>query len=259
MSILTIVNSTILSLANKDDIEKCATKSKQWSAVGIVGGGSNTTGCLNKLSESTSTSTKVVEEEIVVTVGSRPKGDYREWADQMGKPEIVHKTISHISDLFTTDFMKDISFKENGDATMKELLETYIFNYCGLFRSECNYVVAKPYCPKDYCTDSYTGKLSCDGNYTGPVDQNFLPHGQGSLRLGGGEEVTGIWVQGCAPDCDIYPTQATPWLGSYTLASQEQVENEKEWLLERLEKWAVAKFKNDGYIYGRGRGGRIDP
>lgn len=270
MSILTLVDSKTASLASKDEVEKCAANNNQWSAIGIVGGGSNTAGCIANLSESTISSTKVVEEEIVVTVGSRPKVDVRAWADQMGKPEIVHKTIAPISDIFTTDFMKELSFKENGDATIKESLETYLFNYCGLFRSECNYVVDKLYCPKDYCSGSISvsrtvilsnpiGEEEC-GTYTGSVDQDFLPHGQGTLRLEGGRKATGIWVRGCAPDCDVYPKWqqlvAIFLPGNYILATQDQVTDHKEWILERLEKWAVAKFEK-GSIYGRGHGGQI--
>ena len=159
MSILTVFNSTTVSSASKDDLEKCATKSSQWSAIGIVGGGSDSSGCMVESFESSSSFTNLAEEEIVVTVGSRPKADYRDWADQMGKPEIVHKTIAPISDLFTTDFMEEISFKENGDATIKEILETYIVYYCGLFKSECNYVVNWLYCQKK-CTGSIIGNIA---------------------------------------------------------------------------------------------------
>ena len=77
----------------------------------------------------------------------------------MGKPEIVHKTIAPISHLFTTDFMREISFKENGDATIKESLESYIVNYCSLFRSECNYVVDRFYCQRK-CTGSIIGNIA---------------------------------------------------------------------------------------------------
>ena len=77
----------------------------------------------------------------------------------MGKPEIVHKTIAPISDLFTKDFMEEISFKENGDATIKEILETYIVYYCGLFKSDCNYVVNWIYCQKK-CTGSIIGNIA---------------------------------------------------------------------------------------------------
>ena len=56
--------------------------------------------------------------------------------------------------------------------------------------------------------------------------------------------------------CDVYPTYWQQQLqlvflgifGSYTLASQEQVNSHLELILdERLEKWAVAKFEN-GYV-----------
>ena len=98
-----------------------------------------------------------VLEDIVVTVGSRPKADYGEWAEQTGTPEIIHKTIAPISYLFTSDFMTGISFEENGDATIRDLLETYLIYYCGLFRSQCNYVVAKPYCPHRHCNGTIIG------------------------------------------------------------------------------------------------------
>ena len=158
MSILTVLNSKAASRVSRDRLEKCATENDKWSALGIVGGGSDSSGCMEELFESSSSFSEVVEEEIVVTVGSRPKADYKEWADQMGKPEIVHKTIAPISDLFTTDFMEDISFKENGDATIKDVLEKYLDSYCGLFRSECNYVVNRFYCQNN-CSGPIIGNI----------------------------------------------------------------------------------------------------
>ena len=158
MSILTVLNSKAASRVSRDRLEKCATENQKWSALGIVGGGSDSSGCLQELFESSSSFSEVVEEEIVVTVGSRPKADYKEWADQMGKPEIVHKTIAPISDLFTNDFMEDISFKENGDATIKDVLEKYLESYCGLFISECNYVVNRFYCQNN-CSGSIIGNI----------------------------------------------------------------------------------------------------
>ena len=159
MSILTVINSTASRRASKNEMEKCATENIKFSFLGLAGGGSDSSGCMEELFESSSSSARVVEEEIVVTVGSRPKADYSDWAEQMGKPEIVHKTIAPISDLFTNDFMKEISFKENGDATIKEILETYIVHYCGLFKSECNYVVNWLYCQKK-CTGSIIGNIA---------------------------------------------------------------------------------------------------
>ena len=36
-------------------------------------------------------------------------------------------------------------------------------------------------------------------------------------------------------------------VGTYQLASEDQVNQEKRWILERLDKWAVAKF-NSGFV-----------
>ena len=151
MSVLTVLDSKTAYSANKDEVAKCAAKSKHWSLLGIIGGGSEKENCMEDLFASATGSAKGVLEDIIVTVGSRPRADYADWAEQQGTPEIIHKTISPISDLFTKDFMTGISFKENGDATIKELLEKYLAYYCGLFRSQCNYVVAKPYCPHLHC------------------------------------------------------------------------------------------------------------
>ena len=157
MSVLTVLDSKAAYSANKEEVAKCATKSKAWSLLGLVGGGSSKETCMEDLFASIGGSAQAVLDDIIVTVGSRPKADYSEWAEQQGTPEIIHKTIAPISDLFTQDFMTDISFKQNGDATIKELLEKYLIYYCALFRSQCNYVVAKPYCPALHC--SGTGNI----------------------------------------------------------------------------------------------------
>ena len=164
MSILTVLDSKTAYTANREEVTKCASKSKQWSLLGLIGGGSDKENCMEDLFASTSGSTEGVLEDIVVTTGSRPKADYGEWAEQKGTPEIVQKTIAPISELFTSYFMTNISFKENGDATIKELLETYLAYYCGLFRSQCNYVVAKPYCPHLFCNGSTLGEKKCFNN-----------------------------------------------------------------------------------------------
>jgi len=180
MSVLTVLDSKTAYSANKDEVAKCAAKSKHWSLLGVIGGGSDNGNCMEDLFASATGSAKGVLEDIVVTVGSRPRADYADWAEQQGTPEIIHKTISPISDLFTKDFMTGISFEENGDATIKELLEKYLAYYCGLFRSQCNYVVAKPYCPHLHCEGTGIGKGKC-GHYTGSVDLNFQPHGHGAF------------------------------------------------------------------------------
>ena len=46
-------------------------------------------------------------------------------------------------------------------------------------------------------------------------------------------------------DCVVHPHGDLP--GGYHLASQDQVNNHKEWILNTLEKWAVAKFET-GYV-----------
>ena len=67
----------------------------------------------------------------------------------------------------------------------------------------------------------------------------------------------------CCLGCDVYPVHRkfTLWLereekeeryrvfgvGTYQLASEDQVNQEKRWILERLDKWAVAKF-NSGFV-----------
>ena len=67
----------------------------------------------------------------------------------------------------------------------------------------------------------------------------------------------------CCSGCDVYPLarKFTLWLegeekeeryrvfgvGTYQLASEDQVNQEKRWILERLDKWAVAKF-NSGFV-----------
>ena len=46
-------------------------------------------------------------------------------------------------------------------------------------------------------------------------------------------------------DCVVHPHGDLP--SGYHLASQDQVNNHKEWILGTLEKWAVAKFET-GYV-----------
>ena len=43
----------------------------------------------------------------------------------------------------------------------------------------------------------------------------------------------------------VHPYGATP--SGYHLASEDQVEDHKNWILETLEKWAIAKFET-GYV-----------
>ena len=159
MSVLSMFDSKTASFADADNVEDCAAKSSQWSLLGLIGGGSSTEDCMQDLLLSGNSSKNSLLREIVVTVGSRPKAEYGEWAEQRGSPEIIHKTLAPISDLFTTDFMAGLSFKDNGDATIKELLETYLTYYCGLFRSQCNYVVAHPYCPHLHFTSNCGGAI----------------------------------------------------------------------------------------------------
>ena len=195
MSILTVLNSTYAYSANQLQIAECATKSKTWSFLGIIGGGSVKEKCYEDLFDSASESTEVVLEEIVVTVGSRPKADYSEWAGQQGKPEIIQKSIAPISDLFNSHFMNDmnIKFDEDGVALIKPVFDKYLMYYCGVFPSHCTFVTAMPFCPSEMCESSY----SC-GQYTGQVDANFLPHGKGTLSwILEGEVLEMIWVHGC--------------------------------------------------------------
>ena len=72
------------------------------------------------------------------------------------------KTIAPISELFTKNFdfkldSKDITFNENGDAAIREILENYIVRYCELVPSDCDYVVGKLYCPGQHCNGSTIG------------------------------------------------------------------------------------------------------
>ena len=160
MSVLTVLDSKAAYSANKEEVARCSEKSVHWSLLGLIGGSEEHENCMQDLFASTTGSAKGVLKDVVVTIGSRPKADYADWAEQQGTPEIIHKTISPISDLFTKDFMTGISFKDNGDATIKELLEKYLSYYCGLFRSTCNYVVAKPYCPHHYCGRNGIGRTA---------------------------------------------------------------------------------------------------
>ena len=95
--------------------------------------------------------------------------------------------------------MKDmnIKFEANGIATIKPVLDKYLLYYCGLFRSQCNFVSAMPYCPAERCDFSN----NC-GHYTGQVDLNFLPHGDGTLTLSD-EVLQMIWVHGCTAGQNI--------------------------------------------------------
>lgn len=252
MSILTLMDSKASYFAKKDQVAKCATKSRSWSLLGIFGGGSDEENCMDDLFQAANGSVSMILDEIVVTVGSRPKADYSEWAEQQGKPEIIHKTIAPISNLFTNFFMKDIllNVEPNGVATIKPLLDKYLLFYCGVFRSHCNYVVAKPYCPDAVCTITTIGKC---GHYTGPVDLNFLPHGEGSF-ITEDEALKMIWVHGCTANCSVQLYGAIP--SGYQTASEEEVLQHKEWILHTMNQWAIAKFI-DGYIYGPGYGGHI--
>jgi len=252
MSLLTVLDSKKAYSAKKNEIAKCATKSKAWSILGILGGGSSDENCMQDLFQSASASAEVILDEIIVTVGSRPKADYSEWADQQGKPEIIHKTVAPISDLFNTNFMKgmNIKFEANGVATIKTVLDKYLLYYCGLFRSQCNFVAAMPFCPSKSCKSS---PITGCGHFTGQVDLNFLPHGEGTLTLED-EVLQMIWVHGCTADCVPQPVGPVP--GGYHLATMEEIVGHKQWILDSMDKWAIAKFV-DGYIYGTGFGGQI--
>ena len=46
-------------------------------------------------------------------------------------------------------------------------------------------------------------------------------------------------------DCVVHPFGSLP--SGYHLASEDQVEEHKDWILETLEKWAIAKFET-GYV-----------
>ena len=64
MSVLTVLDSKTAYAANKDEVAKCAAKSKHWSLLGIIGGGSDKETCMEDLFASATGSSKGILEDI---------------------------------------------------------------------------------------------------------------------------------------------------------------------------------------------------
>jgi len=199
MSVLTVLEGEVLNTANGNTLRECAAENTKWSFLGLFGGGKQSQTCQNTVFGENSASANMIYDQKQVTVGSTPKSDYFEWAADKGNPEIVTKTIVPISDLFTQFFMsqKLVAHPHTIPAAnipkMQVLLENYVDDYCELYPEQCNHVTKKFFCP-----DSHNPKMfspcACKpeeqncGRYTGPVDTDFLPNGEGSLVMNGVEK-----------------------------------------------------------------------
>jgi len=216
MSVITIIDNRVEFNASRQQIEECATESDQWSMVGLVGGGGMSKKCEDSIFDKNSVSQNMILTEKTVTIGSRPKADYTEWAKQDDIPEIIYKEIAPVSELFTKQFLKnkngyvidDDRFDADGNAKVKQFLDNYILDYCFLFPSQCTHVVKMPYCRSEGNNYKY---VSCHckpieshcGIYTGEINENFLPHGEGRMRIGGKDISSKDWKNGALPGADV--------------------------------------------------------
>lgn len=167
-------NSNSLSKRDKED---CLSGQAKASLLGLISPQANKNKCKGLDISTEKLRAYNVVEETVVTIGSRPRKTLEDWANQNDDPDIIEKEIAPISNLFTEYFMdieelKDVDYKH-----IKLWMEDQILSYCSIFKGErrCNHVTRRPICTPDKCNQD-----KC-GYWTGPIDSDFLPHGQGML------------------------------------------------------------------------------
>ena len=158
----------------------------------------NSETCSDTDEESEEISSSGLERSQIYTVGSKPKDSFNEWADSAGEnPQIIRRSISPISNLFTEDYMShlNINFRE-----VKPWLERKLNTYCHLFQNDrnyCDHVFKFTICPSLLCKDKV--KLPCEGSYSGSIDREFKPHGRGTYSYQDGSHVLSAdWDHGCA-------------------------------------------------------------
>merc|ERR1740139_199689 len=158
--------------------EKCSKDNMEASLFGLFGGNKDGNTCKKIDIKDEKLSLYNVASEQLVTVGSRPAATVEAWAAQIKRPEIIEKQIIPLSDLFTDWFMDIDQMKSVNYTFIKPWLEDQILSYCAVFRGEgrCNRVIRRPMCIPDFCKQDKT----C-GYWTGPIDSNFLPDGEGIL------------------------------------------------------------------------------
>jgi len=193
ISVITVLDKRVKEYSSSEDIEKCSTENSKWSFLGLFGGGDVSNSCKGSVFDNSSSSNRMVMDEVVRTVGSRPAADYIEWAKQMGKPEIIKKEVAPIGEILTTQFLTVLDkdrFDSDGVAIVKTLLDQFTVDYCGLFPSDCTFVWKRPYCKSQTENNKYES-CECEptstncGVYTGQINENFLPHGEGIMVVGG--------------------------------------------------------------------------
>jgi len=203
LSILTVLKKDVLSHSTQKDLEKCSTHDSQWSFLGNIGGGSQSSMCKESVFGEGSEISSLKEQQYQVTIGSRPAESFPEWAQDDKTPVVVHKTIAPISELMTKYFIDEgiARLQVDGDAKIKKIMDQYVVNYCGLNPSDCTFVSKGTF---EASTDNPSLFTSSNCNpvtqtkdcalYTGPVvhegedeQLKFLPDGEGSLEINGEE------------------------------------------------------------------------
>jgi len=193
MSVITVLDKKAEYSGSHHNLEECSTENSKWSFLGLFGGGKVSNKCKGSVFDEDSSANKLVVDSSVMLVGSRPAATYDEWAqNNLGSPEIIHKTVAPISELLTKNFLTKLGedrFDSDGVAKIKTLLDHFTLDYCRLFPSDCTYVFKRPYCQSKDNTNKYES-CSCDetqsncGHYTGYINENFLPNGEGIMHIG---------------------------------------------------------------------------
>ena len=86
-------------------LDDCTRGLETWSALGVFTKGEKSSDCQNDLSTGSSISHSGLQKEHTESVGCKPSVDYGD--DGPFPPEIIEKTLSPISDLFTYEFMTE--------------------------------------------------------------------------------------------------------------------------------------------------------
>ena len=116
-------------------LDDCTRSQSTWSALGLFTDGDKTSECQNDLSTGNMISQTNLQKEYTQSVGCKPSVDYGE--DGPYAPEIIEKSLSPLSDLFTPEFMNkervgaSINFESIGPWLYDKILD-----YCVLFKSE---------------------------------------------------------------------------------------------------------------------------
>jgi len=173
-----IFDSNASKHVSKKDKEKCSVKNMKASLFGAVGGNADKNQCEGGNIAKETLSSFNIDNERIYSVGSRPKNSLSEWADQIERPEIIKKEITPLSNLFTDWFMDIDELRDIDYDGIRPWLDTQIKSYCYIFQKEgrCHHVTRRPVCTPASCS----GSKLC-GYWTGPVDLDFLPDGQGTF------------------------------------------------------------------------------